>query len=166
MIIILFGLPGAGKNFIAEIFRDNFGFHIYDADEALPHPAFRAIKENHMVSEATRRAFYKKLAMTAKRLEKKYGAIVIPRTFTHDRSRRYFKNLLPEAKFILIEARRGIRYQRIVNRSHHIDLEYAKKFDSIFERPNISHNVIKNDGQMVTTLRRRIAKFLKTQPEV
>ena len=72
MIIVLFGLPGLGKNFIAKIFKDYFGFHIFDADKVLPRAAFQAIKNNSIVSESTRRAFYKQLAITAKQLEKKH----------------------------------------------------------------------------------------------
>ena len=160
MIIILFGLPGSGKNFVAEIFRDDFGFHLYDADKSLPPAAFRAIRKKRFVSEATRHAFYKKLAKKAEQLERRYGGVVMPRTFTYDRSRRYFKKLLPQSRFILVETNCKIRYQRIVNRDHHIDLKYAKKFENIFEKPAIPHFVLKNTHRGRMSLKRRVSRIL------
>lgn len=161
MIIVLFGLPGVGKSFIAEVFRDNFGFYIYDADKKLPLAAFQAIKKKRMVSEVTRQKFYKRLIKDAAQLEKKYGSIVVPRTFTYNRSRSFFKKLLPQSQFILVKASHKIRSKRVIKRDHHIDLEYAKKFDSIFEKPDISHFVIKNTRRGKTILRRQISTILK-----
>jgi len=161
MIIVLFGLPGTGKNFVAEILKDNFGFYLYDADKSLPLAAFRAIKKKHLVTKTTRRAFYKKLAKKTKWLEKKYSTVVVPRTFTHNSSRRYFKKLLPKAQFVLVEASRKIRYRRIIRRNHHIDLEYAKKIEGVFEKPDVLYSVLKNNDRGKTSLKRRIARILK-----
>ena len=36
MLIYLYGLPAAGKNFVGEIFKNNFNFYFQDADEYLP----------------------------------------------------------------------------------------------------------------------------------
>ncbi len=160
MIAILFGLPGAGKNFVAEAFRDNFGFYLYDADRVLPSAALNAIKKKRMVAETVRRAFYRKLAEKAKSLEKRYGKIVIPRTFTHERSRRYFKKAVPRARFILVKANRTVRDRRIAKRYHHIDLEYARQFEKIFEKPLIPHAIVINNRRGAKTLKRRIAKLL------
>lgn len=142
-------------------YGDSFGFHLYDADKDLPPAAFRAIRKKHLVSEATRQAFYKKIARKAEQLEEKYGAVVIPQTFTHERSRRYFKKLLPHSQFILVEASRKIRHQRVTTRNHHIDLEYAEKFENIFEKPRISHSVLKNIHRRKQLLKRRISRILK-----
>ena len=36
MIIYLYGLPGVGKNYIGEIFKNKFNFNFIDADDYLP----------------------------------------------------------------------------------------------------------------------------------
>ncbi len=161
MIIVLFGLPGTGKSFAAEIFKNDFGFYLYDADKDLPPAAFRAIQKNRLVSEVTRRAVYKMLAKKAKSLERKYGVIVMPRTFTRDYSRHCFKKLLPRSQFILVKANRKIRYRRIIRRNDRIDLKYAKKIEDIFEKPTVSCLTLKNDNQGKVLLKSRIQKILK-----
>lgn len=35
MLLILFGLPGCGKNYVGEILQSSFGFYFYDGDDAL-----------------------------------------------------------------------------------------------------------------------------------
>jgi dephospho-CoA kinase len=160
MIIILFGLPGSGKNHVSKLFAKFFNYHIFDADKDVVQTTKKIIKLRKLVSEHARKNIYHSISLKALSLEKKYANIVIPRTFTHERTRKTFRYQVPTAKFIYITAPKKLRYSRIQRRDHHIDLEYAKKFDSIFEKPKLQHYIIRNTKNGGTTLKKQIATIL------
>ena len=45
MLIYLYGLPGAGKNFIGEVYKNKFNFYFKDADEYLPEKMKNKLKK-------------------------------------------------------------------------------------------------------------------------
>jgi len=45
ILIILFGLPGAGKNFVEDILRDEFEFFYYDIDDDIPEKIKEIVKK-------------------------------------------------------------------------------------------------------------------------
>ncbi len=36
MLLVVFGLPGAGKSFVADILRESFDYVVYDGDADIP----------------------------------------------------------------------------------------------------------------------------------
>ena len=54
---------------------------------------------------------------------------------------------IPETKFILIETKKVIREQRLNERvDYPLDLEYARKMEKNFEKPDIDHKIIINNN--------------------
>jgi gluconokinase len=164
MILVIFGLPGAGKNYIAKIISSHYGYHFYDADLDSLKATKKVIQKGRLVSEKMRNRIYSSLAKRASFLEKKYGNVVMPRTFTFERTRRLFKQHLPQSVFIFVKAKPEARYKRIKTRRHHINLEYAKKFDEIFEKPKLRHRVIFNSENNEKKITKKIADMILRLP--
>jgi gluconokinase len=53
MLLILFGLPGSGKNFVGRILQEDFGFLFHDADDDLPDEMREAIQSQQIPRCAT-----------------------------------------------------------------------------------------------------------------
>src|SRR5690349_9488976 len=101
-MIILFGLPGAGKTFVGEYLRDTHGFYFYDGDQDLPTDMMEHINKSLPVTEDMRDRFFLQLISSVQKL--KSNNIVVAQTFIKEKYRQWMMERFPEAKFILIEA--------------------------------------------------------------
>ncbi|MCC7359723.1 MAG: hypothetical protein IT317_09610, partial [Anaerolineales bacterium] len=51
LLLILFGLPGAGKSYVGRVVRDAFGYHLHEADDDIPEDYRRLVAAGQVVSE-------------------------------------------------------------------------------------------------------------------
>src|SRR5260221_3240776 len=58
VLVILFGLPGAGKSFVGEILRAEFGFEFHEADNDIPDDYRQLVLAGRGGGEPMRDAFY------------------------------------------------------------------------------------------------------------
>ena len=61
MLLILFGLPGAGKTFAGELLRDEFGFHFHESDDDIPEDYRLLVAAGHVVSDERRDDYHRHL---------------------------------------------------------------------------------------------------------
>lgn len=148
MVFILFGLPGAGKTFAGNIFKEYFGYHFYDGDSELTEEMKQAINTKSPVTEEMRDLFFQKIIMRLKELKEKYPCVVLAQTFIKEKYRKAVLEEIKETEFILVRSDEVIREARLLNRKEYpLDIGYAKSMCVNFEAPGIYHKVIVNDRE-------------------
>jgi len=147
MIIVLFGLPGAGKTYIGNILKENFEFFLYNGDNDLPKRMRQALVSKEVIRDTMRNDFFKRLIASVKKLYTKHTKLAVAQTFIKEKYRLQFLRQFPDARFMLIESNADIRRERLHKRrvGFPLDLEYAKSMEKIFESPKINHAVLINE---------------------
>jgi gluconate kinase len=163
LLFITFGLPGAGKTYVARVFAE-FGFFVHDGDDDLTEDMKTAIATQQPINDATRDAFFAQIVQSIYRLRPAYPRLVVGQTFIKEKYRLLVREHFPEAQFILVEADASIRETRLVQRTHQmLDMEYARKMTLIFEPPLIDHLIITNNGHGEDEIKRQIKAILDSQ---
>ncbi len=143
----IFGLPGAGKTFIGQILKKDFGFYLYEGDQDMPPELKTALEKQEAVNDELRDAFFEKLINSIKQLLNQHENIVVTQTFIKEKYREQFLQAFPQASFILVEANDVIREERLVKRKEwQLDLEYWRNMATLFEQPQIPHQTILNNN--------------------
>ena len=149
-IVVLFGLPGAGKTFVGKILSKKFGYFLYDADADLPLEMEKVIREEGKVTEEMRDLFIKRVMARVRELKKKHSKIAVAQTFIKERHRQQFLDTFSDARFILITADVEIREARLLHRKKlPISAKYARVMLRNFDKPEIQFETLENnvDGE-------------------
>lgn len=145
-LIILFGLPGAGKTFVGNILQTKFGYHFYDGDKDLPHEMRLRIQKSLPITDTLRDEFFDNIIASIKRLKSQYQNLVISQTFIKEKYRRFVFDTISDVQFILVQTDTVIREKRLVERvDAPLDLEYTRTMVVNFEDPRIPHNILSNN---------------------
>lgn len=160
-VIILFGKPGSGKNFIGEIFEKEFGYHFYDATADLTPEMRENIKFGRLHSLDQRDEFAKNLIVRLTELKKNYEKIVFAQALVMERHRVMLHEAHPDAQLLLIESDDEILDSRASNRQGHILTgHYANQLGKIFEPTNLPHWKIINNSEGLDGVRAQLQVFL------
>jgi len=146
-IVILDGLPGVGKSFIAsKIFHDIFGYHFYDADVDLPEEEIQSIKRGLKPTLQMRHDHIMRIINTTKKLKTMHASMVIAHAFIQNRYRQIFCEQIPQALFMLVECASSVRQRRCALRQNHvIKNKFVFALDEDYQSPKMSHTVVNND---------------------
>jgi gluconate kinase len=159
--VILFGLPGTGKTFVGKIFGKYFNYYFYDGDNDLTPEMKIAIKTKTVFTDEMRDVFFKILINKIKALAKKHAKLVFTQTFIKEKYRIDLLKKIPNAKFILVETKKVIREKRLLERiDYPLDLEYARKMDTNFDKPIIDHVTINNNSYGEKNIMKQIQQFV------
>jgi gluconokinase len=160
-LVVLFGLPGAGKTFIGKLLQKEFGFYFYEGDNDMPQELKDAIV-NETVTDRMRNNFFTVLISRIKALQNTHNKVVLSQTFIKEKYRRQFLAAFPQAKFIYIDAETSLRESRLLHRDRfRLSLEKWQKMSAIFEKPQIKHETIQNNNEGEETLRKQLQLLLR-----
>jgi gluconokinase len=158
MLLVLFGVPGAGKSYVGHILRDSFGFTFHDADHDLPDDMRHALANKLPVTDDMRDRFFSRVIASTARLSAANECLVIAQAFMKERHRRLILDHFPDAQFVLIETELDLILQRFQQRkSYLIDAEDALRIANTFEPPRIPHHVIQNSNGREAVVRQLCA---------
>ncbi len=161
MLIILFGLPGAGKTYIGNIFQKAFGFYFYDGDNDLTEDINAAVAKKLVINDWMRDEYFAKLFKRIKKETLKHQKLVVAQTFIKEKYRKAFLKNFPQTRFILVKTAKSLRELRLNRRKiYPIDKLYAQKMSVIFEQPRLKHEVIINDAPREEKVKQQIACIL------
>lgn len=146
MIIILFGLAGAGKNFVGNILAKEFGFYFLDADELLTSEMIDSTANHKPFTQPMRDQHTQIIIQKIKKLALSYENIAIAKALYKEKNRQQVIAALPEAMLIQIDSDPDIISKRVGTRHHLIDKSYAKLISKEFEKPEITHKTIINNS--------------------
>ena len=85
MLLIVFGLPGAGKTYVGNLLRDEFGFYFYEGDRDLTDEMQQALKEKKLFNDSMRDVFFKNLIGKVSQLHKTKKHLVVAQTFIKEK---------------------------------------------------------------------------------
>ena len=146
VLLVTFGLPGAGKSFVARALEQR-GFHAHDGDDELPADMRAAIERAVPVTEEMRDRFVDALVARVALLLPEHPRLVIAQTFLKQRHRTRFLSRFPQARFVLVRASDAVRVQRLEHRTHQpLDAAYTRKMVTLFDEPLEPYAVIENTG--------------------
>ena len=163
MIIILFGLPGVGKNYIGDFLSRKYNFYFYDADKAMTPKVKELVKQNKIVCNRDREECFNIVVEKIHTLAQKHQNIVIGQALLKNKHRLFFAKKFPKAIFILVKAKLEIRRVRVVSRKHHVSEEYAKKVEHLFEKSTIKNYVIENSKTGDNSIIKQLEDILNMQ---
>ena len=156
-IIVLFGLPGAGKSFVGKVLQEYFGYHHYDGDITMSDKMLQAISTQDVITDLMRDSFFQKIIENTKRLKTKRQKIVVSQTFIKEKYRNLFLKEFPGTKFMLVQTSPDIRETRLLQRKNFpLDLEYSRKMCLNFDTFKISHSVINNDSDGEESVKKQL----------
>lgn len=160
-LIILFGLPGAGKTFVGNIFEKYFDYYFYDGDKDLTEEMKEAIKVQRVFTDQMRDIFFQKLTKNIQKLKSRHKKLVVAQTFIKEKYRIAFIKKIKDAKFILIETKNSLREKRLARRTDYpLEMEYARKMSVNFDKPAIAHLVIMNNNDGVEDIKKQTKLFM------
>lgn len=147
MLLIFFGLPGAGKTYAARAIAREFGLAFHDGDDDLPESMRAAIAASAPLADALRDEFFANLIEHVRELRVKGRPLAVAQTFIQEKHRRQVLDAFPEARFILVEADDDVRERRLAHRTagSRLDPAYARRMAANFEPPGIPFEAIRND---------------------
>jgi len=133
MIIYLYGLPGVGKNYIGEIFKNKFNFNFIDADDYLPINMKTKLKNGKYFTKEEVCNYHKIIAYNIFELKTLYSKLVITQASLFREHRKIIKNLNPEINFIHIRSDINTINERIENRKGYVTHEYSDYLQKYLE---------------------------------
>ena len=146
MIVIIFGKPGAGKNFVGDVIAENFDFYHYDADSDIPKYLIDKIKTGQIATDQEREDFYQIVINKIRQLKNEYKNIIVSQALIKEKFRQMMLDEFPEAKFIWLRADKDIMANRLASREHFVSKKYADELEKIFEEPKIEHFILENNN--------------------
>lgn len=161
MLIILFGLPGSGKNFVGQVFHDDFGYYFYDTDDDLTDEFKGSIVQGVVVSDETRDIHYDLVVEKLRSLLRIYPKLVVADAILKEKYRQRIATHFPDAIFVHVECSRSVLLSRLAQRDHLVTLDYAMRLLDLMERPQLNCFLIENNSDGKAGIKRQIHKLLE-----
>ena len=165
-LVVIFGLPGAGKSYVAEVLHAHFRYTVYDGDRDIPQNMKDALFQKKEITDVMRREFLDNMITSIRTLSETHEKLAAHQTFLKEFMRKKIFDAFPYAKFILVETDDAIREQRYMKRDYfNLGLGYLRHMCSLFEQPRILHSVIKNNTDGTTDVIKQLQKvFTRGNP--
>lgn len=145
MLIYLFGLPAAGKNYVGRILAEEFDYTFYDGDLDLTPEMRDAVREERPFTDAMRDRFYGLLIDRIGILIEEYPELAFCQATFKERHRERITAAFPDVVFVLVEAEEHVRMERLTRGGNPVTVDYARQIAGFFERPRHPHFIITNN---------------------
>ena len=148
MLIYLFGLPAAGKNYVGRVLAEEFGYTFYDGDLDLTPEMRDAVREERPFTAGMRDRYYAILIDRIAELRAGSPDLAFGQATFKEHHRQLVQSAFPDVVFVLVEASAVERAERLSRGRNPVTVEYARRIDGLFERPRHPHFIItNNDGR-------------------
>jgi gluconate kinase len=160
MLLVLFGLPGAGKSFAGQLLRDRFGFFFHEADDDIPDDYRRAVAAGQVVDDERRDAYHRHLLERLAQLHRAHPRLAVAVPLLRDRHRRWIQERFPEAVFVLVQCEPNRWRARLESRTHTVSLDYAKKVIDLYEPPTVANHILDDTAEGPADIERQLTALL------
>lgn len=161
-LLVIFGLPGAGKTYVGKVLEKYFGFYYYDGDTDLDDEMKQAIQTKSHFTDSMRENFFHRLQKSISTLQKQHTKIAVSQTFIKEQYRKEFLQRFPHARFILVQTEEALREKRLAQRKElPLDADYARFMVKHFEVPQIPHNEIENNTEGEENLKKQFRQLIE-----
>lgn len=145
-LLILFGQPGSGKSYVAQLLKNNYGFTVFNGDRVIPPDMKKALFANQIISEDMRQRFSKAMLVKLHELTTQTHKLVFMQTLLKDDLRREIHKLYPEGILILVRTNKSLREKRYLKRQKfNLGLNYLRQTSQLFEKPTVPFVTIQNN---------------------
>src|SRR5262245_32967852 len=125
-MIILFGLPGAGKSAAGQLLQAEFGYYFHEADNDIPVDYRARVAAGEVVSDAMRDDYHRLLLDRLAELSAQHSRLVVAAPLLRDKHRRWILERFPAAILVQVTCDRTVWEARLAARHDHaISLDYA-----------------------------------------
>ena len=148
MLVIIFGLQGAGKTYVGKVLKSLTGYEFYDGDTDLPDSMKQALISRKPITLQMRKEFFDNIFLSIENKLSANKTLIVAQTFVKDKFRKEALLRFPNAKFILVKAKPKLRRQRLLQRDHlNLSSDYEKRMAARFDTPTIPHEVLQNNQE-------------------
>jgi carbohydrate kinase (thermoresistant glucokinase family) len=133
MLIYLYGLPGAGKNFIGEVYKSKFNFYFQDADEYLPEKMKNKLKQGKHFTVEDVKEYHYIIADKIYKLKKEHQNLIISQASLFSKHRQIIKDKNPSIEFIYINSDRNTIIKRLNHRKGYVTQKYMLDLEKYLE---------------------------------
>lgn len=161
MFIYLYGLPGAGKNFIGEIYKNKFNFYFKDADEYLPEKMKNKLKKGEHFTMEDVEEYHYIIANKIYKLKKKYQNLVISQASLFIKHRQIIKNKNPSIEFIYINSDRNTIITRLNHRKGYVTKKYMLYLEKYLEIDKNNSIINNKSSDNIDSIVMQILKIFK-----
>ena len=163
-LIVVFGLPGAGKSYVAKIIEKSFDYVPYNGDEDLPNTMKQALYEKKIITDDMRREFITNMVTSVKNLLQKKEDVVVHQAFIKEFMREQLLDAIPTTKFILVQTDDAIREKRYMKRIYfNLGLPYLRHMSALFEPVRIPHATIYNKNEGNSEIVHQLQRILSSE---
>jgi gluconate kinase len=146
MLIYLYGLAGAGKNYVGGVLEDTFGFTFYDADLDLTDELREAVRTRQPFTDAMRDRYFAVIIRRIGELVPAIPFLAFGQATFKERHRQQILAAYPDTIFVLVTADFALRMERLRRGNNPISADYARQIDRFFEPPQHPTYHIDNSG--------------------
>ena len=161
MFLYLYGLPGAGKNFIGEIYKNKFNFYFKDADEYLPEKMKNKLKKGEHFTMEDVEEYHYIISNQIYKLKKKYKNLVISQASLFIKHRQIIKNKNPSIKFIYINSDRNTIITRLNHRKGYVTKKYMLYLEKYLEIDKNNSIINNKSSDNIDSIVMQILKIFK-----
>lgn len=152
-IVFVFGLPGAGKNYVVDLLARTRGFHAHDGDDEIDAEMHAHIRRGDIIPDRLREGHYARIIANVRQLARQHPRIAVCQAMSREAMRQKLRAAFPQAVFLRVVAPPAVREARLHRRSHFVSPAYARKIEAMYEFVRIPHRDIVNDGDDAKLLR-------------
>lgn len=145
MIVILFGLTGAGKTFVGQQLSAISPFYFWDADEAITDEMKQCIAEKRSFTQEIRDEYFNLVTNHIKLLCNQHEHILVSQAFYKNKNRTQLLAEFTHCIFLQVTVDSSIVLNRLRERNNAITEEYAKIIINDFEPPTHPYFIITNN---------------------
>jgi len=160
-LVVLFGLPGAGKSFAGRLLRDEFGYHLHEADDDIPADYKRDVAAGQVVSDERRDAYHRRLVERVAELRAAHPRLAVAVPLLRDQHRHWLAERFPDALFGLVVCAAGPWEVRLAGRTHTVGLDYARKIAALYEPPTLPHVTLDDSAEGSKPLLEQLRRLLE-----
>ena len=161
-LLILFGLPGAGKTFACNVLRDEFGFHCHESDDDIPEDYRRRVMAGEVVSDELRDDFHRHLLDRIAALTAEHPRLAVAVPLLRQKHREWIRARFPAAHFILVQVNLEQWAARLARRTHTVGADYARKVLPLYEPPALEHFTLDDSAEGPQEVRQKLRAILDT----
>lgn len=152
MLIYLFGLPAAGKNYVGQVLAEEFGFHFHDGDLDLTDELREAVRDGRPFTDPMRDRYFAVLLEVIGDLTARYPKLAFGQATFKERHRRLVLERFPQTRFVLVTADEEARLARLARGNNPVTVDYARRIVAFFEPPQHPYVELFNNGDRAAVL--------------
>lgn len=145
-VVVLFGHPCAGKNFVGRILEVDYGYHFYDADADLPEKMRQKYASGQLPDEADREEYYRTVIDNIRIFATAFPKLAVAQALHRDK----YRCLINEEfhpLFIRVASDQQLVIDRLRQRQNHpLTPASAREIINRFEPCSVEYVTLTNDS--------------------